>query len=100
MEEEEREKYEYIEEFKDETYLLYISENDRNYLDLLNLEKSFKADDMSDDKNVYFFCPKDFYKAISISSFYMPVLKPSEVDECPKMKETCCAVSDIDRLKT
>lgn len=36
------EKYEFIEEFKDETYLLYIKENDRNYLDLLNLDKSFK----------------------------------------------------------
>ena len=90
----------FIEEISDQgSYLPFLESEDLPYLDLISLNRSLKTSDFSNNSENEINCPNRIFKSFKLKSYLMPVLKAPSVTECPKMKDTCCTLTDIDRLK-
>jgi hypothetical protein len=90
----------FVEHIEDqEPYLEFVNEEDLFYLDLYNLDRTLKTSDFSNNPSNETTCPNRIMKSFKLKSFFMPVIKPPIITECPTMKETCCSVTDIERLK-
>ena len=92
-------KVEFIEDVSDQNYLDAITIEDRFYLDILNFDLQLKNTDFEKDPNKAFNCPKEIYQSFKLKGYFVPMEKSPGIGECPNMVNTCCSVTDFNKLR-
>ena len=95
---EEEEKVEFQEEVNDQIYLMYITYEDRNYLDLFNFDKQLKNSAIESDDALDYNCPKMLYRSMGLQGYFNPILKDGGIEDCPNLELNCCTNQDFEEL--
>jgi hypothetical protein len=90
---------EFKEEVNDQLYLMYITYEDRNYLDLFNFDKQLKNSAIESDDSLDYNCPKMLYQSMGLTGYFNPILKDGTIEACPNLELTCCTNHDFEELE-
>ena len=92
-------KIEFKEEVNDQLYLMYITYEDRNYLDLFNFDRQLKNSAIDSDDSLDYNCPKMLYRSMGLQGYFNPILKDGTIEDCPNLELTCCTNHDFEELE-
>ena len=92
-------KPDFVEDVHDQVYLMYITYEDRNYLDLLNFDTQLKTSAIEADESLDYNCPKMLYRSMGLQGYFNPILKDGTIEECPNLELTCCTNHDFEELE-
>jgi transcription elongation factor Elf1 len=92
-------KPDFVEEVNDQLYLMYITYEDRNYLDLYNFDSQLKNSAIEADDSLDYNCPKMLYRSMGLQGYFNPILKDGTIEECPNLELTCCTNHDFEELE-
>lgn len=95
----EEEKIEFREEVNDQQYLMYITYEDRNYLDLFNFDRQLKNSAIDSDDSLDYNCPKMLFRSMGLQGYFNPILKDGTIEVCPNLELTCCTNQDFEELE-
>jgi hypothetical protein len=84
----------------DQTYLDYITFNDRYILDLYNFDLHIKSLDFEHNPEVEYYCPKPMFESLGLKGYLTPMLRTPDVFFCPSLKQSCCVNSDFEDMDT
>jgi len=90
---------EFKEEVNDQLYLMYITYEDRNYLDLFNFDKQLKNSAIESDDSLDYNCPKMLFQSMGLTGYFNPILKDGTIEDCPNLELTCCTNHDFEELE-
>lgn len=97
---EDEKKVEFLEEVNDQLYLMYITYEDRNYLDLFNFDRQLKNSAIDSDDTLDYNCPKMLYRSMGLQGYFNPILKDGSIEDCPNLELTCCTSQDFNELES